>query len=903
MNMKPNKITPMFEQYFMIKEENKDSLLFYRVGDFYELFFEDAEIAAQELQITLTSHSRDVKNPIPMCGVPWHSVQPYINQLVKKGYKVAICDQTEEATASKGIVKRAVTQVITAGTLIRDDNLISKEHNYLAALYINENNNYGAMAWVDVSTGTWKGFHSKTLPELWQWVQKVSPKELLLCDRLEMPANYLLENSQLVRIDVKIYFNLKRNAERILEAQKVQELEALGLADKPELVQACGALLVYLNQTQKQDTNHLSPFIPFDLSKYLIIDDLTEKNLEIFVRLNGQKGKGTLWQVMDETITAMGGRLLQDRLCNPWRELETILNSQAVVTYFLENKELRQTLRNNLKFINDIERISTRISLNRTNPKDFVALKLTLEQLPKIHSALIALQADTYATNDETKGSKLPISLYNVYINWDNLSEHAALLTKALVDSPPNTITEGGIFKTGYNSELDELIDLLEHGQQKIKNILLNEQKKTGIARIKLGYNKIFGYYFEITNSQLNKNIPEYFIRRQTLANAERFVTIELKELEENITLALEKRKNLEYKLFQELQKNITAIHHRLLFIADLIATLDFWQSLAETAQGNNWAAPTLDNSYNITIKEGRHPVVESIIGSPNFIPNDLYLDHKKRQCIITGPNMSGKSTILRQTAIIVLLAQIGSYVPATKAHIGIVDKIFSRVGASDNIAQGQSTFMVEMMETARILRQSSKHSLVILDEIGRGTSTYDGLSLAWAVMEELNRKAGGNIRTLFATHYHELTSLEGRLDGIFTMNVAIRYVGGQLLFLHRLIPGPSDRSYGIEVAKLAGVPLPVVQRAKEILAKLEKTKLFDTRQGHFAEQGQIATTLPGIEIKSDKIMTTPPPDLPNVCKELPHPFIITLQELEPENITPIQALKLVSEWKLLWGS
>lgn len=900
MTEKAPKLTPMFEQYLAIKKEHTDALLFYRMGDFYELFFEDAVIAARELQIALTSRNRDAENPVPMCGVPWHAVQNYTKQLVDKGFKVALCDQLEDPKASKGIVMRGVTRVLTAGTMVEDNNLPTKAHNFLGALFINQVENAGAFAWVDVSTGNWSGFQSKKTLELWQWVQKLSPKELLIADDVDLPTDFLLEGIQVVRVGSRSHFDRKRATSRILQAQGVQELDALGLNNTPELVQACGALLTYLSQTQKQDLTHLAPFVPFDFSRHLIIDEVTERNLEIFVRLNGRKGKGTLWHAMDETITPMGGRLLQERLRNPWRDLKPIHETQDAVQHLFTQDLLRQKIRDALKTVNDLERISTRISINRTNPRDFVALRHTLANLPLVVQQLLAPCGAEYAKADESVGAHLPPVLYLMVQHWDSMEEACALLTQALVDAPPNLVTDGGIFKVGYKPELDSLLDLVEHGEQKIQAMLAAEQSNSGIAKLKLGYNKVFGYFFEVSHAQHgNATIPDHFIRRQTLANAERFTTVPLKELEESILSAADKRKALEYSLFQELREIISKLRPRLLFMADMLANLDYWQSLAEVARRHNWVLPTLDMGHHMTIVQGRHPVVEAIIGTANFVPNDFRLDDQRRQCIITGPNMAGKSTVLRQTALIAVLAQMGSFVPAEKAHIGLVDRVFSRVGASDNLAQGQSTFMVEMMETARILRQSTKKSLVILDEIGRGTSTYDGLALAWAVVEELSRRAGGSIRTLFATHYHELTALEGQIAGVFTMNIAIREAGGQVLFLHRLVPGPSDRSYGVEVARLAGVPTPVVQRARELLLQLEKTRLHTSLPIANATQ---ETLLPGITKPAPKATKDLPPALPYVTPEAEHPLVSVLQDIDPENLTPLQALKLVNEWKLLWG-
>lgn len=870
----------MFEQYLRIKEGYPDALLFYRMGDFYELFFEDAEVAARELQIALTSRNPNAESPIPMCGVPWHAAEGYVSQLLNKGYKIAFCDQVEDPRAAKGLVDRAVTRVYTPGTAIDDVSLEPKGHTYLGALFWNAETDRGGFAWVDVSTGYWSGLHVKKQQELWQWAQKIAPRELLLPEDAEVPPSLGLTDIQPVRVPLRSHFEYKRAAERVLAAQSVADLAALGLEDRKELVQACGAALAYLEQTQMQDTKHLAPFEPLDLGQHLLIDDVTERNLELFRRLDGRKGVGTLRHVIDSTQTPMGGRLLEERLRNPWRELSPIRETQDAVEWLMKHPENRKRLRESLSGVYDLERLSTRIALNRTSPRDMLSLRQSLASLPPVRSAL--------ASEDEQARA-----LRAVLEGWDNLSDHAATLEKALADDPPQFITEGGLFKPGYNAELDELLDLVEHGENRVKALLDQEQKASGISKLKLGYNRVFGYYFEISKA-VGATPPEHFIRRQTLANAERFTTVRLKELEEKLLSAADKRKSLEYKLFQHLRGVLAEARPRILFMADVLAQLDYWQSLAETALRHNWARPELHAGQEMTIREGRHPVVEAIIGEASFVPNDLHMDAERRLLLITGPNMAGKSTVLRQTALICLLAQMGSFVPAREAKLGLCDRIFSRVGASDNLAQGQSTFMVEMMETARILRQATKRSLVILDEIGRGTSTFDGLALAWSVAEELARRAGGSIRTLFATHYHELTALEGKVPGVHTMNIAIREWNGEIVFLRRLIPGPSDRSYGIEVARLAGVPQPVVQRAREILAQLEQNK-----EASPARQ-VLPNLLPGISLPEAK----PPKKVEEVSVPEPeHPLVVALRDTDPDAMTPLEALKRLTEWKLLWGA
>ncbi len=887
------KLTPMFAQYMQIKADHTDCLLFYRMGDFYELFYDDAVVAARELQIALTSRHKESENPVPMCGVPWHAAKAYIAQLVDKGFHVAICEQVEDAKQTKGLVKREVIQVITPGTTIEDDNLNAKSHNYLAALYWNDTAKQGALAWVDASTGFWSGIICKKFQDLWQWVQKIAPRELLLPDMEKIPTNFLLEGVQVIRVALRSHFDLNTNTRLVLEAQGVKELHALNLEQKPELVQSCGALLVYLSQVQRCNIKHLQPFAPLDVNKHLIIDELTERNLELFVRLNGRKGVGTLWHVLDHTLTPMGGRLLEARLRHPWRQSAAIIKQQLAVSFLYTHNELRSQVREALKAVFDLERISTRINLQKASPRDYIALRNSLAALP------LVLQALSLENTDQAPIS-MPESVQSLVDHWDNLEDCSSLLEQALEDIQPNVITDGGIFKAGYNAELDALLDLVEHGEQKLKDMLESEQQSANLPKLKLGYNRVFGYYFELSHAAQGQDVPEHFIRRQTLANAERFTTTALKDLEEQIMQAAEKRKNLEYNLFQDLRERISLERGRILFAAHAIAHVDFWQCLANVARKNAWSAPTLEDGQELSISEGRHPVVESIVGTGNFVPNDFCLDEKRRLCLLTGPNMAGKSTVLRQTAIICLLAQMGSYVPASAVRMGTVDRIFSRVGASDNLAAGQSTFMVEMMETARILRLATKNSLVILDEIGRGTSTYDGLALAWAVVEELTKRSQGHIRTLFATHYHELTALEGKLERVFTMNIAICEHGGDVIFLHRLVPGPSDRSYGVEVARLAGVPMPVVQRAREILADLELNRSGKSRVR------ESISTLPGITIpiKLNKNFEEPP-ELPNIQTEqklATHPLITILKDCNPEEMSPMEALKRITEWKMLWG-
>ncbi|WP_446424144.1 DNA mismatch repair protein MutS [Mailhella sp.] len=896
--MKP-KLTPMYRQYMEIKQEYPDTLLFYRMGDFYELFFDDAEVAARELQLTLTSRSRD-EGGVPMCGVPWHAAEAYISQLVEKGFKIAVCDQIEDPKQAKGLVKRAVTRVVTSGTALEDSNLEAKAHTYLGALFWNSENSAGGFAWLDVSTGAWTGLQSSKEEELKQWALKMAPRELLVPDKGDVPLSLgMIPEMQAVRVPFRSHFELKQAEARVLASQNVQEAAALGLEKSPELMQACGALVAYLQQTQKQDPTQLAPFKPLEKGKYLILDEVTERNLELFRRLDGKRGLGTLWAVMDHTRTPMGGRLLEERMRCPWRQLDPITLTQDVVALFHADGGRRKALRAALDSVYDMERLSTRISLSRCQPHDFSALKESLASLPAVLEALsearAALESGQLSTAEQRDGAELPTALQRLVKRWDMMDDVADLLTRALRDSLPPQVTDGGLFRQGYSEELDELLDLVEHGENRLQELLREEQERNDMPKLKLGFNHVFGYYFELTRAQQTKPIPEHFQRRQSLANSDRFTTPKLKELEEKLLTASEKRKSLEYRLYQELRERISAERPRLVFMADILAHLDYWQSLAEAAERNGWTRPVLHDGEGLSIRQGRHPVVEAVVGRASFIPNDLVMDEKRHLVLITGPNMAGKSTVLRQTAIIAIMAQMGSFVPATEAVLGLSDRIFSRVGASDNLAQGQSTFMVEMMETARILRQAGRRSLVILDEIGRGTSTFDGLALAWAVVEELSRRAGGSIRTLFATHYHELTALANTLPGVCNMNIAIREWNGDIVFLRRLIPGPADKSYGIEVARLAGVPSSVVSRAREILGQLESAR-------GKAKVAQLeAAVLPGLSVVPAK--KPKPAPLPEVQPAAEHPIFEALRGVDPNAMTPMDALRLLSDWKALWGT
>jgi DNA mismatch repair protein MutS len=881
MSTQNRKLTPMLEQYLRIKQDHPDALLFYRMGDFYELFFEDARIAARELQIVLTSRNRESEEQIPMAGVPHHSVEEYLKTLLERRYKIAICEQMEDPAQAKGLVERAVTRILTPGTVVEDSTLQAKQNNYLAAVCLRDSGSEGGLCWLDYSTGEWSGIFSRQPGQIWQWLIKLSPGEILCPEGLSLPEGMEEIRERITRLPFSAYFEQKRAREIVCRVQDTASLKPLDLEDKPQLVQACGAVLTYLTQTQMEELSHLRDFSPLDLSRYLILDEATETNLELFRRLDGEKGQGTLWHVLDETMTPMGGRLLQKRLKQPYRDLAPIQATQDTVAFLLEREAAARALRHALDGVFDLERLCTRITLQRSTPKDFEALRSSLLGLPELKRVL-----------EDAEGA--PRDIRRMLRAWDSLEDVAELLQSSLVDSPPQLVSEGGLFRQGYSPELDELLELAEHGEAKLSEILAREQQEHDLPKLKLGHNRVFGYYFELSRAHKG-SVPEHFIRRQTLVNAERYVTEELKTLEERIFQASERRKSLEQDLFHDLRRRVLEAAERIRAAADRVARLDLWQCLAEAARKREWTRPELHGGLEVEIDQGRHPAVEDSLGRSNYIPNDLHLDQQRRILLITGPNMAGKSTVLRQAAIIAILAQMGSYVPADRARLGLCDRVFTRVGASDNLTRGQSTFMLEMIETARILRQAGKRSLLILDEIGRGTSTFDGLSLAWAIVENLARRGEGGIRTLFATHYHELTDLASSLEPVANMNIAVAEWHGEIVFLRKLVPGPADKSYGIEVARLAGVPKSVTQRAKEILGRLEAGSEH-LRPATSRRAGRGTKLLPGLDRKSaGREASGPAPER--------HPLLDELEGLDPEAMTPLQALQTLSKWKEKWAS
>lgn len=867
--MSSMKVTPMFEQYLSIKQEAPDALLLFRMGDFYEFFLEDAIIASKELQITLTCRNPKMEHKIEMCGVPWHSIDSYIATLVKKGYTVAICDQVEDPKESKGIVKRAITRIITPGTVIEENVLEAKEYNFLAAVYFSEKTTQGALAWVDVSTGKWAGFSTTTYAHIQEWIHKIQPKELLMPDSMYINKEEY-SGIHLVRVPERAYYSLEFALKAICKATNVHSIESTGLQGNNVLIQVCGALLTYLQITQKCTVEHLQTFEILDFSTIVLIDEQTEKNLELFTTTSGKKGKGTFFHTIDRTKTNMGGRFLEERIKKPYRDKTKILDTQEAIEFFVEHPQIRKTIEQYLERIDDIERLSNRIALQRTHPKDFIMLKQSL---------ILQKELGDYLLQHE---EIMPALFIKILDSWDTLEEVILLLSLAFQDPPPATFADGGIFNKEYNTQLHELIDLLEKAEEHLDTYITEEQSNTN-NKLKLGYTKLSGYYIEVSKNAKHP-LPEYFIRKQTLANAERYTTPRLLAIEEKLCTANEDKKLLELSLLHDIYKKIRLVHSRIVFMASLLAHIDYLQGFAKIAIEYSWVKPTIVQEKYLAIQAGRHPVVEDLQGKNNFIPNDLTLHSEKTLALITGPNMGGKSTLLRQTALICILAQMGSYVPALSATIGIVDKIFCRVGASDNLSKGQSTFMVEMIETSRILRSATPSSLLIIDEIGRGTSTFDGLAIAWAIVEDLTKQSL-QARTLFATHYHELPSLEHQISHIFSLHFAIKEENGTLLFLKQLRPGPADRSYGIEVAKLAGIPNTVVLRAKNLLKDLEKTaKQKNMQIQHVLDLEDSSINKIQHEVSYNSIVEEDLKDIKN---------------LDITNVTPLKAFEIITT---LWN-
>ena len=798
--------TPMMKQYLMTKAEYPDCILFYRLGDFYEMFFEDALIVSRELELTLTGKNCGASEKAPMCGVPHHSATVYIAKLIEKGYKVAICEQVEDPSKTKDIVKREVIRVVTPGTLIDEALLDEKSNNYLAVIYTNDD--ISGFAVSDISTGeifvTELNSKEKVLDEL----ARYSPKEILVSEKASLIFGNVVEERFNMEADNcrDDLFEQDNINDKILSQFKKRSFAELGLHDKPCAIKAVGAMIAYLEHTQKQSLDYIDTLTIYSSGDYMDLDFATRRNLEICETMRDRAKKGSLLGVIDKTKTSMGARLLRQWAEKPLISAIGINERLSAVDDLVNHPMMKDDLGEALSKTYDISRIISRLSLGTATPKDLLALKETAAALPEVEYVLSTSQSPT---------------IKKLFKDFDILADLRELIENSISDNAPAILKDGGIIKDGYNEEIDTLRKAKNKGSGWLTELEAQEKEKTGIPTLKVGYNRVFGYYIEVSKSYMN-DVPDTYIRKQTLAGGERYITEELKKIENTILGASERLIALEIHEYDNIRKQVASQSERLKKVADILSQSDCYYSLAQTAYKNNYVMPTINTGGQIEIIDGRHPVVETMTKNSIFVPNDTYLDNDdNRTLIITGPNMAGKSTYMRQVAIITLMAQIGSFVPAKKANIGIVDKIFTRVGASDDIASGQSTFMLEMNEVSHILKNATKNSLIILDEIGRGTSTYDGMSIAWAVAEYIHNKKKIGAKTLFATHYHELTELEETLEGVKNYRVAVKKRGDDITFLRKIVRGGADESYGIEVAALAGIPNEVISNAKKILKNI----------------------------------------------------------------------------------
>ena len=875
-NIDIDKLTPMMKIYCETKEQYKDCILFYRLGDFYEMFFDDALTASRELEITLTGKSCGLDERAPMCGIPYHAVEGYLNRLVAKGYKVAICEQVEDPKTAKGIVKREVVRIVTPGTNLDTQALDETKNNYIMCIvYIADR--YG-VAIADISTGDYFVTEPPDSSRLMDEIYKFSPSEIICNEAFYMSGMDLDAMRDKLGITIysldSWYFDDAVCKDKLLEHFKVKNFAGLGLADYDCGIISAGALLIYLFETQKNSLSNLTHITPYITGKYMLIDSSTRRNLELCETLREKQKRGSLLWVLDKTRTAMGARTLRKNVEQPLIDKSEI-NRRLDAVEELKNQAIaREEIREYLSPVYDLERLITKITYGSANPRDLTAFKGSLEMLPPIRYILQDLQA--------------PL-LKEIYEDLDALEDLCELVTKAIREDPPLAMKEGNIIRDGYNEEVDKLRRAKSDGKDWLAKLENDEREKTGIKNLKIKYNKVFGYYLEVTNSYKDL-VPDYYTRKQTLANAERYITPELKELEDMILGAEDKLYALEYELYSEVRETIAGQVERIQQTAKAVAALDAFSSLALVAERNNYVRPKINEKGILDIKEGRHPVVERMIPNDMFIANDTYLDDKKhRISIITGPNMAGKSTYMRQTALIALMAQIGSFVPAESANICLSDRIFTRVGASDDLASGQSTFMVEMTEVANILRNATSKSLLILDEIGRGTSTFDGLSIAWAVVEYISDSKLLGAKTLFATHYHELTELEGKMDNVNNYCIAVKEKGDDIVFLRKIVKGGADKSYGIQVAKLAGVPDLVISRAKEIVEELSDEDITNrvseiAAKEHTAKKKGKAKKYDEVDMAQMSLFDTVKDD--DVLDEL--------KNIDVGNLTPIDALNTI---------
>ena len=870
MDLDMAKLSPMMQQYFAVKNQHKDHILFFRLGDFYEMFFDDAILASRELELTLTGRDCGLEERAPMCGVPYHSAESYIARLIKKGFKVAICEQMENPADAKGVVKRSVIRVVTPGTLIESDMLSEDSNNYIACIYCGQEG--FALCAADISTGelVTSQFLPSQFHELLNDLGRYAPSEVLF----NSAALDYKELKEFLQVRLHCVADLRDDAffepaaaEQLIQRHFGRSLEELGLKDRQRSAQALGALLQYLYETQKKGLERITQVLCVDAQQYMTLDLTARRNLEITQTMRTGEKRGTLLWVLDHSKTAMGKRLLRSYLDKPLVNPALIQKRLNAVEELVEDTMLRCDLIDLLANIFDLERMMTRVIYGSATPREFKSLQAACQRMPQLKQRLAQVHS---------------AYLQTVHRDLDPLEDVSDLIGRAVEEEPPASLKDGGVIKAGYSQELDELRQLVHGSKQVLVGIENREKEKTGIKNLKIGYNRVFGYYIEVTKANLEL-VPDTYIRKQTLTNCERYITQELKELEEKILTAGDRILYLEQKLFEQVRTQVSAQLHRIQTTAQAVARLDVYCSLAQVAVNNRYCRPDVTQSDEIVIKEGRHPVVEQLMNGAPFVANDTLLDNGANQiAIITGPNMAGKSTYMRQTALIVLMAQIGSFVPAASARIGVVDGIYTRVGASDDLASGQSTFMVEMTEVAQILKDATAKSLLILDEIGRGTSTFDGMSIARAVLEYIADRRKLGAKTLFATHYHELTKLEEELPSVKNYNIACKKRGDELTFLRRIVPGGADDSYGIEVSKLAGVPDWVIRRARQVLEQLENGRKVEAagskkRREAAAEEPQMTFTAM----------------LPSEVEE-------RLRQLDPNTLTPIEALNKLYELKSL---
>ena len=870
LSMTQPKLTPMMKQYLAIKEQYKDFILFYRMGDFYEMFLEDAKAASRELEITLTARNKKNDDAVPMCGVPVKAAEVYISRLIDKGYKVAICEQTEDASKAKGLVKRDVVRVVTPGMVINDALLDEKTNNFVLGLA--RHKDFIGLSCLDLSTGTFRVAETNSNESIIEEAHKISPNEIILAESAKNDAFFSSFLASFPHTSVTFLpdriFSFQEARSRLLDQFNTRSLEGFGCEKLHAGVCAAGALIFYVQDSQKQEIKHLTGLETYVLDQYLLMDEVSFNNLELFKSLKSGSRAGTLLGVMDATVTAMGGRLLKKWIRYPLVDIAEINARLDAVEEVKNNIAVRKAIRKHLKSVADIERLAGRISMGYSNARDLLALKQSIFILPEIIRELKHLKTGSFQWDE------------SIYAALEKIAE---LIESAIVDAPPPTVNEGGMIKQGYNSELDELIKISRDGKGWLVELEAKEREATGIGSLKVRYNKVFGYYIEVSKSS-SKSVPPHYVRKQTLVNAERYITDDLKKFESRVLGAEEKRAALEYELFCEIRAHVVENNPAIMHTARFIASLDCLLSYAELADLNDYVRPEINLDGVIHIEDGRHPVVEKLLAGERYVPNTIHMDNRDHQVlIITGPNMAGKSTVLRQVALIVLMMQAGSFVPASYATVSVTDRIFTRVGALDNLSQGQSTFMVEMEETANIINNSSPDSLVVMDEIGRGTSTFDGLSIAWAVAEFLHDLRGAGVKTLFATHYHELTDLVKVKARVKNFNIAVKEWNDEIIFLHKIVEGGTNRSYGIQVARLAGIPEKIIQRAKKVLSNIENNgHVLGAREGRRAagklpESGQIQLNL----------FQTPE----NVIME-------KLQKVDIASMTPLEALNYLSRLK-----